>query len=75
MCTSFAMGLYWTRHVVPGKRAVEAKDMRKGFEGLYGLSLDKLGLEVQNRHLFLFANATGYGIAREDLKKADLAGL
>jgi hypothetical protein len=54
---------------------VEAKDMRKGFEGLYGLSLDKLGLEVQNRHLFLFANATGYGIAREDLKKADLAGL
>jgi hypothetical protein len=49
--------------------------MRKGFEVLYGLGLDKLGLEVQNRHPFLFANATGYGFARNDLKKADLAGL
>ena len=48
--------------------AVGATDMRKGFEGLYGLGLDKLGLEVQNRHLFLFANATGYGFARKDLK-------
>jgi conjugative transfer signal peptidase TraF len=23
MCTSFAMGLYWTRHVVPGKNDLE----------------------------------------------------
>ena len=37
--------------------AVGATDMRKGFEGLYGLVLDRLGLEVQTGHLFMFANA------------------
>jgi transposase len=37
--------------------AVGATDMRKGFEGLYGLVRDRLGLEVQSGHLFLFANA------------------
>jgi transposase len=37
---------------------VGATDMRKGFEGLYGLVRDKLGLEVQDGHLFLFANAS-----------------
>src|ERR1700737_3953087 len=31
--------------------------MRKGFEGLYGLVRDRLGLEVQTGHLFMFANA------------------
>jgi transposase len=31
--------------------------MRKGFDGLYGLVRDKLGLEVRSGHLFLFANA------------------
>ena len=37
--------------------AVGATDMRKGFEGLYGLVRDRLGLEVQTGHLFMFANA------------------
>lgn len=66
--------------------AVGATDMRKGFEGLYGLVRDRLGLEVQTGHLFMFANvvigskfyigtAADYGCARNDLKKDDLAGL
>jgi transposase len=37
--------------------ALGATDMRKGFDGLYGLVRDKLGLEVRTGHLFLFANA------------------
>ena len=37
--------------------AVGATDMRKGFEGLYGLVRDRLGLEVESGHLFMFANA------------------
>ena len=37
--------------------AVGATDMRKGFEGFYGLVRDRLGLQVQSGHLFLFANA------------------
>jgi transposase len=31
--------------------------MRKGFDGLYGMFRDKLGLEVRSGHLFLFANS------------------
>jgi transposase len=37
--------------------ALGATDMRKGYDGLYGLVRDKLGLEVRSVHLFLFANA------------------
>ena len=37
--------------------AVGATDMRKGFDGLYGLARDKLGLEVRSGHLFLFVNS------------------
>jgi transposase len=37
--------------------ALGATDMRKGFDGLYGLVRDKLGLEVTTGHLFLFANS------------------
>jgi transposase len=37
--------------------ALGATDMRKGYDGLYGLARDKLGLEVRTGHLFLFANA------------------
>ena len=37
--------------------AIGATDMQKGFEGLYGLVRDRLGLEVQTGHLFLFSNA------------------
>ncbi len=36
--------------------AVEAVDMRKGFDGLYGLVRDHLGQDPISGHLFLFSN-------------------
>ena len=36
--------------------AVGATDMRKGFEGLYGMVRDQLGYDPLSGHLFLFAN-------------------
>jgi predicted RNA-binding Zn ribbon-like protein len=33
-------------------------DMRKGFEGLYGLVRDHLGQDPLSGHLFLFTNRT-----------------
>ncbi len=38
--------------------AVEAVDMRKGFEGLYGAVRDQLGHDPLSGHLFLFTNKT-----------------
>ena len=38
--------------------AVQAVDMRKGFEGLYGLVRDHLGQDPLSGHLFLFTNRT-----------------
>jgi transposase len=38
--------------------ATEAIDMRKGFEGLYGLVRDELGEDPLSGHLFLFTNRT-----------------
>ena len=38
--------------------AVEAVDMRKGFDGLYGLVRDELGQDPLSGHLFLFSNRT-----------------
>jgi transposase len=38
--------------------AVEAVDMRKGFEGLYGLVRDQLGQDPLSGHVFLFSNRT-----------------
>jgi transposase len=38
--------------------AVEAVDMRKGFEGLYGLVRDQLRHDPLSGHLFLFTNKT-----------------
>ena len=38
--------------------AIEAVDMRKGFEGLYGLVRDCLGQDPLSGHLFLFSNRT-----------------
>lgn len=35
---------------------VEAVDMRKGFDGLYGLVRDRLGQDPLSGHLFLFTN-------------------
>jgi len=37
--------------------AAGATDMRKGFEGLYGLARDRLRSDPRNGHVFLFANA------------------
>jgi transposase len=37
--------------------AVGATDMRKGFNGLYGLVRDRLQEEPQSGHVFLFCNA------------------
>ena len=38
--------------------AVEGVDMRKGFDGLYGLVRDRLGQDPLSGHLFLFTNRT-----------------
>jgi transposase len=38
--------------------AVEAVDMRKGFDGLYGLVRDQLAHDPLSGHLFLFSNRT-----------------
>jgi transposase len=37
--------------------AAGATDMRKGFEGLYGLARDRLACEPLSGHVFVFANA------------------
>jgi len=37
--------------------AASATDMRKGFEGLYGLVRDQLRAEPLSGHVFVFANA------------------
>jgi len=37
--------------------AVGATDMRKSFEGLYGLARDRLACEPLSGHIFVFANA------------------
>ena len=37
--------------------AAGATDMRKGFEGLYGLVRDQLQLEPLSGHIFIFSNA------------------
>src|SRR2546430_17616091 len=37
--------------------AAGATDMRKGFEGLYGLVRDQLQLEPLSGHIFIFTNA------------------
>ena len=36
--------------------AVEGVDMRKGFDGLYGLVRDQLGQDPLSGHVFLFSN-------------------
>jgi transposase len=38
--------------------AIEAVDMRKGFEGLYGLVRDQLGQDPLSGYLFLVSNRT-----------------
>ena len=50
--------------------AIEAVDMRKGFDGLYGLVRDQLGQDPLSGYLFLFSNRTrtrlkGAGVGRQ----------
>ena len=59
--------------------AAGATDMRKGFEGLYGMARDRLSCDPLSGHVFLFANAlpvaaTGAG-ARPDTSTASNAFL
>jgi transposase len=35
-----------------------ATDMRKGFDGLYGIVANRLGMDPTSGHLFVFCNAT-----------------
>ncbi len=39
--------------------AAGATDMRKGFDGLYGLAHDRLACAPLSGHLFVFANVQG----------------
>jgi transposase len=48
----FGIGVATKVYVAPGPT-----DMRKGFEGLYGLVRESLGVDPLSGHLFLFANA------------------
>lgn len=48
----FGFGPATRIYLAPG-----ATDMRKGFEGLYGLVRDRLQCEPLSGHVFLFANA------------------
>ena len=60
-----ACSRYWTRCKAvfgfgPATRiyvAAGATDMRKNFNGLYGLVRDQLGCDPESGHVFLFANA------------------
>ena len=36
--------------------AAGATDMRKGFDGLYGMARDRLGVDPISGHLFVFCN-------------------
>jgi transposase len=48
----FGFGAATRIYLAPG-----ATDMRKGFEGLYGLVRDRLQCDPLSGHVFLFANA------------------
>ena len=51
--------------------AVEGVDMRKGFDGLYGLVRDRLGQDPLSGHLFLFSNRARSRLkARKEAKTA-----
>lgn len=48
----FGIGPATRIYLAPG-----STDMRKGFEGLYGLVRDRLACDPLSGHLFLFCNA------------------
>ena len=47
--------------------AVEAVDMRKGCDGLYGLVRDQLGEDPLSGHLFLFTNRQQHQLSMNTL--------
>jgi transposase len=47
----FGLGPATKIHIV-----LDAVDMRKGFDGLYGLARDHLGQDALSGHVFLFSN-------------------
>jgi transposase len=51
----FGFGPATRIYLAPG-----ATDMRKNFNGLYGLVRDRLGCDPESGHVFLFANARRY---------------
>ena len=55
--------------------AVEAIDMRKGFEGLYGLVRDQLGQDPLSGHLFLFTNKTQNAIESAGVGRQRIVGV
>ena len=75
------MGAATRIYLAPG-----ATDMRKGFNGLYGLVRDQLLCDPLSGHLFLFANAqrnrlkvlfwdtTGLWVCAKNLRRADFTG-
>src|SRR5256885_16077986 len=67
--------------------AAGSTDMRKGFEGLYGLVRDQLQLEPLSGHIFIFTNAqrnrlkllfwdgSGLGVCAKRLERGRFRGL
>src|SRR6266404_5250202 len=49
--------------------ALDAVDMRKGFEGLHGLVRDQLGQDPLSGHLFLFTNRTRTRLKRSEERR------
>jgi transposase len=66
--------------------ATGATDLRKGFDGLYGLVRDQLLCDPLSGHLFLFSNAqrnrlkvlfwdtSGLWVCAKNLRRGDLIG-
>ena len=77
----FGVGVATKIYLAPG-----STDMRKNFEGLYGIVRDQLGCDPMSGHLFLFANqkrtrlkvlvwdGSGYGCARSNCRRGVFVG-
>ena len=77
----FGFGAATRIYLAPG-----TTDMRKGFNGLYGLVRDRLMCDPLSGHVFLFSNAqrnrlkiifwdgTGLGFARSELRGGAFTG-
>ena len=77
----FGVGVATKVYLAPG-----ATDMRKSFEGLYGIVRDQLGSDPMSGHLFLFVNQSvrgsrswsgmeaAYGSVRSNCRRVVFAG-